>query len=305
MRELWKSFSDAFQGRGKFITFGLAGAAALLFFSAIPAAAESKESKEEKDQMQALIKAAGYICRERCKEENERFERTRKKYYKNEKKLEKAKESAAAGKPHPDQDKMERETTEAWAFYEKAKGEFVECLTRCRDESPEEREKAEAQGEDSSFYQDNKTMILVGGGAAAVVLGAAAVSGGGGDGAGGGGDGTALTAEEITGTYALSGNRSSGDCPGFGPTINNSGVSIVGSNGMVSIFSSAEIRGSLGSDGSFRGEGSFMEGSCTIRETVEGRFTRDSSGRIVFTGTLTFDDDCHCTVSYSVTYTKL
>jgi len=111
--------------------------------------------------------------------------------------------------------------------------------------------------------------------------------------------------KEITGTYALNGSRSSGDCHDFGPAIVNPGVPIEEANGTVTFFSNAEIGAPLKADGSFRGEGTYPSGDCTIRETIEGRFARDATGRIIFIGTRTFEDlTGGCTVSYRVFYTR-
>lgn len=111
--------------------------------------------------------------------------------------------------------------------------------------------------------------------------------------------------KEITGTYALNGNRFSGDCHDFGPAIVNPGVPIEEANGTVTFFSNAEIGAPLKADGSFRGEGTYPSGDCTIREIIEGRFARDATGRIIFIGTRTFEDlTCGCTVSYRVFYTR-
>jgi hypothetical protein len=110
---------------------------------------------------------------------------------------------------------------------------------------------------------------------------------------------------EITGTYALNGSRSSGDCQGFGPDIVNPGVSIEEENGTVTFFSNAEIGAPLDADGSFRGEGTYQSGDHTVREIIEGTFARDAPGRIIFVGTRTFEDlTGGCTVSYRVIYTR-
>jgi hypothetical protein len=111
--------------------------------------------------------------------------------------------------------------------------------------------------------------------------------------------------KEITGTYALNGSSSSGDCHGFGPAIVNPGVPIEEADGTVTFFSNAEIDAPLNADGSFRGEGTYQSGDCTIREIIEGSFARDATGRIIFVGTRTFEDlTCGCTVSYRVIYTR-
>ena len=65
-------------------------------------------------------------------------------------------------------------------------------------------------------------------------------------------------------------------------------------------------RGPLDSDGTFRGEGTYVSNlGCTTREFIEGRFPRTSGGGVVFDGTQTFKDlTCDCAVTYRVTFTR-
>jgi hypothetical protein len=110
---------------------------------------------------------------------------------------------------------------------------------------------------------------------------------------------------EITGTYALNGSRVSGDCRDFGPAITDPGVAIEEADGTITFFSSAEMTAPLGDDWSFRGEGTCQNCDGTFREIIEGVFVKDTTGRIIFLGTRTFEDLADgCTVSYRVTYTR-
>ena len=212
MREWWKSFAKGLRSGSRFLAPTLAGAVVLFLFTAAPAAADSKESRSEKDPMvKSMVDAAEYLCRKKCAQAHKQ-----------------------SGKAWKKQD-------------EKENSEFLECLNRCREENP----------------------------------------------------------DEITGTYALNGSRSSGDCHDFGPTITNPGVPIEKESGTVTFFSNARISAPLNADGSFRGEGSYVSGDCTIREIIEGIFAKDAPGRILFIGTRTFEDlTCGCTVSYRVTYAR-
>jgi hypothetical protein len=96
----------------------------------------SQESSHESElRLNKVLKAAGYLCRDECGDESKKYDRRSKDYDKKQDELDKAVDGGAS---RQEVDSIEQELVEARVRLEKSRMDYISCLEKCMERSPDE-----------------------------------------------------------------------------------------------------------------------------------------------------------------------
>jgi hypothetical protein len=257
-------------------------------------ASESGQGSEL--ELKDLLKTAGYLCEQKCKEESREYGDKSDDYDEKRRELE---EAIDTGRSKDEREKLKRQLVEGRLRLEDARFKYIGCLKDCLDEGADKAEEAPA-GEEATQAATAKSTVfstpVIAAGGAVAVAGIVAIGGG-----GSGGDGTepgppAPVDEVSTYSGSMSGSWG-GSCPDGEKEGGHFTMNIAPDGSVTGSFSgtsSGSISGTVDNTGDFSAGSGTGSGGGTWR----GQFTR-SGDSLTASGTYSDTEGCSGTWSGS------